>query len=234
VPRRAILIGFGLAVSVAVIATAAATTRAREAPSRSQARVVFQFYCAGAGRTLRYVFWPKGHSGRGTPSEFPERTYTRPPQESDAVPPDPNLPHVNVYRGSGSYADRNWLLFISGTPPGSRGVGGEGGLGLASVGYHSFSRPCFGPLPGDKYDGALRNVATSTEATALRCRFTSRWGYTGLSIVQNSSLRRGVAVYQRNARDQRTRSGLFTATLDTTRPKLRWNTSFCRRIPLPR
>jgi hypothetical protein len=218
------------AVALGAIATTATTEGAREPSSRLRANVVFQFYCAGAGRTLRYVFWPNGHSGPGTPSEFPEDTYSAPPQR-DAVPPDPALPHLNVYRRAGSYANRNWLLFVSGTPADSQGI--QGG-GLASLRWHKLTGPCFGPVPGDKYDGTLHNVKTSTKATALRCRFTSKFGYVGLSIEQGSGLRRGVAVYQRNVPNQKTRSGLMTATLDAKHPKLRWNTSFCHRIPLPR
>jgi hypothetical protein len=220
--RRA-LIGFSVAV-VAAVATTVATTDAREAASRPPAYHVYhQFWCGSAGRTLRYTFWPKGNLGPGTPSKFAEETYQQVgPGIPTFPPPDRTLPHLNAYRKGTSWADRKWLVFI--------GQGGE-----ASVGYRrAKGRPCQGPLPGDSYDDP-HNGATvlkrSKKATALRCRFTSRFAYIGSG---GTLKHRTASVYQRNQSNQSHRPMLIRATLGAKHPAVTWNTAFCRRIPLPR
>jgi hypothetical protein len=224
--RRA-LIGFAIAV-VGAVATTVAPTDAREAASRPPYFVNHQFWCGSAGRTLRYTFWPKGNLGPGTPSEFPEGTYQTGP------PPDRSLPHLNAYRKGTSWADRKWLVLIGdvSTAPGPKNNG------EASVGYGHTSgpRPCHGPLPGDSYDDP-HNGATvlrrSTKATALRCRFTSRYAYVGWG-ANTQGKRRTAAVYQRNESNQNHRPMLIRATLGVKHPAVIWNTAFCRRIALPR
>jgi hypothetical protein len=222
-------IGFAVAV-VAAAATTVAPTDAREAAPRAPAYHVYhQYWCGTAGRTVRYTFWPKGNLGPGTPSTFPPSTYQQVgPAIPTFPPPDRSLPHLNAYRKGASWADRKWLVFIGDVSTAA---------GEASIGYRrDKGRPCTGPLPGDSYDDPHKGATVlkhSTKATALRCRFTSRYAYIGVGA--NSHLkRRTAAVYQRNQSNQSHRPMLIRATLGVKHPAVTWNTAFCHRIALPR
>jgi hypothetical protein len=194
-------------IAIAGLAWAAPSSARPDRTGRS-----FDYVCADVSKKLTYLFYPKGHAG--LPSDLPA-----PPRFM------PDLGHVSVYRVGSDYLDSNWLLTIQilPVPP------AEPGLEVVTTYRRSPSattKPCT-TSHGAKWKFNIAHVKTRTKATALTCKFRSKYGYIGFG-GSTSDVRHGRTKIR--AHDKET---VFFEAKTTGVPKLRYDTSFCKRIRLP-
>jgi hypothetical protein len=188
----------------------AAPSSARPSPTGHSA----DYVCGDVSKNLTYLFWPKGHPG--LPSVLPFGEFM----------PDLSRAHVSVYRVGSDYLDSNWLLTIQILPV----TPAEPGSEIATTYRRSPSattKPCT-TSHGAKWKFKMAHVKTRRKATALTCKFRSKYGYIGWG-GSNSDVRHGRMKIR--AHDKET--VFFEAKTDGV-PKLRYDTSFCKRIPLPK
>jgi hypothetical protein len=214
----------GLAICAAGAACAAAGVSASAVPAEPHAsaagppRSLLEFGCGRETRKLTYLFWPEGNSGTGTPDAFPPGSV---PSEDGTVPPDPQRPHVTVYRPGADYDDEDWLFFVD----------SAGGFATPGVGFGPPRGPCvpavIKPLP--VRDGVAR-ARSRTAPTVLTCRFRTRFGYVNAGHLPNPDVitpsRWLVLVHDRER-------VIIRANLTGDAPKIRWDTERCKKRPPP-
>jgi len=203
-------------LALVLIATAGVAWAAPSSARSSRTGHSVDYVCGGVSKKLTYLFWPKGHLGLPSvlPAPFGDLT------------PDLSRPHVSVYRVGSDYPDSNWLLTIQilPVPP------AEAGREVATSYRRSRSattKPCK-LSHGAKWKFKIAHVKSRRKATALKCKFRSRYGYIGYGGT-NSDIRHGRMKIR--AHDKET---VFFEAKTTGVPTLRYDTSFCKRIPLPR
>ena len=197
---------------------AAATDRSAVAGARSDAatadvpqRAHYEFYCGKTARKLTYLFWPQGHVGTGTPTSFPAGSIG----PHTAGPPDPQRPHLAIYRPGAEYPERNWLLSVDADARHATPGAADGG----SAG------PCL-PMKGKPLilDLEIANSRSRKRPTALSCRFRTRYGYVNAGGGSPINFSTYVHDYKRS---------IVRATLGDPVPKITWDTERCRRLVLP-
>ncbi len=192
----------------------------------------FAFSCGSVSHKLTYLFWPHGHVG--LPSVYPTDINGR-FFDVTGVPIDPASPHVSVYRVGSAYPDSNWLgsiqvleaaPAIEGIPPGFAGGNFDDGTYVAMRGQTDPSKQCgFGH--GARIDMGISHRKSTEKATALTCRFKSDYGYFGFGGVDGQSPRKfKVRVNERRK--------VILEAKTTGVPRLRYDTSRCKRVALPR
>jgi hypothetical protein len=196
-------------IAIAALAWAAPSSARPDRTGRS-----VDYVCAEVSKTLTYLFYPKGH--RGLPSVLPA------PWFGD---PDLSRAHVSVYRVGSDYLDSNWLLTIQilPVPP------ADPDQSVATAYRRSPSattKPCT-LSHGAKWKFKIAHVKTRTKATALTCKFRTKYGYIGWG-GSNSDIRHGRTKIRAHDKER-----VFFEAKTTGVPKLRYDTSFCKRIPLP-
>jgi hypothetical protein len=204
-------------LALVIIAIAGLAWAAPSSARRSPTGHSVDYVCGPVSKKLTYLFWPKGHLG--LPSVLPA--------PFGDVTPDLSRAHVSVYRVGSDYPDSNWLLTIQilPVPP------AEADHTVATTYRRSPSattKPCT-LSHGAKWKFKIAHVKTRTKATALTCKFRSKYGYIGYG-GSNFDIRHGERMKIR-AHDKET---VFFEARTTGVPKLRYDTSFCKRIPLPR
>ena len=142
-------------------APAQASSAIMGASSADVIRGMIDNRCAKRARTFVYLFWPKGHSGRGVPSEFP------PPVRFPTMTPDlfVNGAQLSVWLPGKSYPNENVRLLAS-----------------ADYGAYYSNFDLCPPSPGGRVDMEIANSVVRSRATALRCTFRSRFGYVGVKM----------------------------------------------------
>ena len=184
-------------------ASGKASTAVAPASSADMIRGLVDHRCAKRARTFVYLFWPKGHSGRGVPSEFP------PPVRFPGMTPDliVNGAHVSVWLPGESYPNEN-LRVLAGADYG---------------GYYTNEDLC-PPSPGGRVDRKIANRVVRSRATAVSCRFQSRYGYVGTKMGPPDS---------RLLLGHDKRRVFLKARLRESKPRLTYDSEFCKRIALP-
>jgi hypothetical protein len=186
------------------------------------------FHCGKVSRTLDYLFWPKGHAP-GTPSSVPGDSYWG----SEYAGPrfDPGKPYLSVYRPGSDHPDSAWLMLTA-----APGV-------IAAPALSHNAQPCpvtpFSSIPPE-----IGHQKATTRAVALRCKFRNKNGY--VSPFENGSFDapRGpieLRVVQLESRPRGPKGGgskatrlILRAKLSGTRPKLWYDSSFCKPVALRR
>jgi hypothetical protein len=174
------------------------------------------YVCGNVSKKLTYLFWPKGHAG--LPSVLPE--------PFGDITPDLSRAHVSVYRVGSNYPDSNWLLTIQILPVPPAEAGREVATSYRTT-RSATTKPCT-LSHGAKWKFKIAHVKTRTKATALTCKFRTKYGYIGWG-GSNSDVRHGRTKIR--AHDKET---VFFEAKTTGVPKLRYDTSFCKRIALPK
>ena len=203
---------------VLVLAAAAALVGAgASSAQRAPTGTSIDYRCGLVARKLTYLFWPKGHVG--LPSVLPPSSYN-----ALFLMPDPARAHVSVYRVGRRYLDSNWLatLQLLSTAPDDR----FGGIAATDRGLPSTTtKPCDFYARGVGFTPHIGHRKSTTTATALTCTAPTRVSMIGFGYVGDDPLKI-------RAHDH------FKVFLeaDTARavPTLKYDTTFCRRIKLPK
>jgi hypothetical protein len=197
-------------VATIVIAAVAAATPAA-AKSTGMGSNGFDAVCGPVAKKFTYLFWPNGHAG--LPTSFPPPGH--PVTDFDMV--DVSKPHVSVYRVGAEYPDDNWLLTVQVRP------GHEVSVARRAK-RSATTKPC-GLAHGAKWKPAIAHRKTTRKATALTCRFRTKYGYVGFGKAP------GEQRLKVRAHDKWT--VFLEADTAAGKPRLRYNTRFCKGIALP-
>jgi hypothetical protein len=206
---------------VFVLAGAAALVWAgASSAQRGPAGTNIDYRCGLVAKKLTYLFWPKGHVG--LPSELPPPISN--PLLAPFPMPDPARAHVSVYRAGRPYLDSNWLVTLQLLPtaPDDR----FGGIAATDRGSPSMTtKPCDFYARGVGWEPHIGHRKSTTTATALTCTAPTRVSGIGFGYVGDDPLKI-------RAHDH------FKVFLeaDTARAvaKLKYDTTFCERIKLPK
>jgi hypothetical protein len=154
-------------------------------------------------RTFVYLFWPKGHSGRGVPSE-----YTPPSRQVPDATPDLAVEdaHISVWVPGDAYPNENLRVLA----------------GANLEGFYANWDLC-APGPGGSVDTEIAHSVKRSRATALSCKFESRYGSVG---VKHKAASRLVIGHDK-------RRVFLRAKVRESDPRLTYDSEFCRRMPLP-
>jgi hypothetical protein len=202
-------------LALAAVVGAAVLMGAAPSPAQrgSTERDAVAWVCGPVSTRLTYLFWPHGHSG--LPSALP------PPDAHSFSGPSPDLAgaHLSVYRVGRGYPDSKWLLTLQIVPP------AESFNDVMHADRRQFGdrTDVCGLSHGAQWKREIAHERSTKKATALTCTFRSKYGYIGFGPTGEP--------YKIRAHDK---YRVFLEA-DTTRavPKLRYDASFCKRIPLP-
>ena len=213
-------------LAAVVLAAAAAlvwagASSAQRGPTSSAQRgptgTSIDYRCGLVARKLTYLFWPKGHAG------LPSAQQPQSPNPAVPLMPDPTQAHVSVYRVGRRYLDSNWLVTLQLLPATS----GDrfGGMAASDRGSPSTTtEPCPFLARGVGFKPRIAHRKSTTTATALTCTAPTKVSMIGFGFVGDDPLKI-------RAHDH------FKVFLeaDTTRavPRLKYDTTFCKRIKLP-
>jgi hypothetical protein len=197
-----------------------------------------EFHCGKHERTLTYLFWPKGNTGRGTPATFPASSVfvqrgsgsigpgiQRPDIRRDPVP---TRAHLTLYRPGRAYRKSNWRFYVDATGAVATPKGGLTGSPCAEA---PDPRPF--PLPAVDRAGpnpvAIANRRRTTKPIALTCRFRTPYGYmnAGAYRVFPGEPEGAAAIVHDRSRV------IMHTVLSDDRPRLDFDRSRCQRTRLP-
>lgn len=177
-------------------------------------------------RRLDLVFWPRGHTGNGTPSSFDGASYA-----SDTMRADPAArPNLSAFPARRAFAGGRWAAYAdpgaaAGFPPNNK-------------------RGCQGPVPADHpTERQLRYVAhprVTTRAIALRCRtpeppleFTVEGRRGGDTPADVTRVTVRWLHFTGPRRQRSTSHTVLRLDLTGSKKKLVYSQTACRRIALP-